>query len=335
MNIAPLSPRPPEISVAEPITPAYERVKQMLFRPFDLGKWFTIGFCAWLAALGEAGGFNGGSFNNGSNHHYNNGSSLGETLQQGYYQSRDYVLSNIAWIAPLAIFVVLLTLTLWVVMVWLSSRGKLMFLHCIATNKAEVQQPWTHYAGVANSLCWFRLGLGVVGMVVMLPLMALIAIIILKMVMAGEANAPAIMLAVGLFMVFLLLAVVFGIIQKFLEDFVVTILFLRGGTCCSAWREFGGLLMARPGQFALYILFQIVLAMVIGTLVLFAVLLTCCIAGCVMALPYVGTVLLLPVLIFKRSYALYYLAQYGPQYDVFPKLPPPPPAPSALVPLVG
>ncbi len=42
-------------------------------------------------------------------------------------------------------------------------------------------------------------------------------------------------------------------------------------------------------------------------------------------LPFVGTVLLLPVLIFKRAYSLYYLAQYGPQYDVFPQ----PAAPSA------
>jgi hypothetical protein len=72
-------------------------------------------------------------------------------------------------------------------------------------------------------------------------------------------------------------------------------------------------------------------------LVIFAVLLTCCIAGCLMALPYLGTVLFLPVLIFQRSYALYYLAQYGPQYDVFP-VPPasePPPPPTTLVPLAG
>jgi hypothetical protein len=60
-----------------------------------------------------------------------------------------------------------------------------------------------------------------------------------------------------------------------------------------------------------------VLAMAIGTLVVFAILLTCCLAGCLMALPYIGTVFLLPVLVFKRSYSLYYLAQYGPQYDVF------------------
>ena len=75
------------------------------------------------------------------------------------------------------------------------------------------------------------------------------------------------------------------------------------------------------GQFALYILFQIVLGMAIGIIVLGAVLITCCLAGCLMLIAYVGTVLLLlPVLVFKRSYSLYFFAQFGPAYDVFAAL---------------
>ena len=60
---SPSSCRPREISVVEPVSPALERVKQMLFKPFDLAKWITIGFCAWLAGLGESGG---GGFNYGN-----------------------------------------------------------------------------------------------------------------------------------------------------------------------------------------------------------------------------------------------------------------------------
>ena len=55
MSIGPVSTPPREISVAEPVSPALERVKRILFQPFDLGKWFVIGFCAWLAQLGEGG----------------------------------------------------------------------------------------------------------------------------------------------------------------------------------------------------------------------------------------------------------------------------------------
>jgi hypothetical protein len=65
MTIGPVTNSHREISVTEPVSPALERVKTMLFKPFDLGKWFTIGFCAWLAFLGESGG--GGGFNNAFN----------------------------------------------------------------------------------------------------------------------------------------------------------------------------------------------------------------------------------------------------------------------------
>ena len=336
MNIGPVTHPAPEIGVAEPITPAYERVKRMLFKPFDLGRWFTIGFCAWLATLGESGGFNTGyNAHFGDNHR--NGGHPAESFRNFYFQSRDYVSENFYWLLPAAIFLILLGIALCITLTWLSSRGKFMFLHCIARDVAEVQAPWQRHAAAANSLCWFRLGLGLAGAVVMLPLLVLIAVVIVKMILAGEPNLPGIMLAVGLGMGFVLAALVFGIIRKFLEDFVVPIMFLRGSKCLAAWREFFDLLSGHPGKFTLYLLFQIVLAIAIGTLVLFAILLTCCIAGCLMALPYLGTVLLLPVLIFQRSYALYYLAQYGPQYDVFhePPTPEPPPTPTTLAPVVG
>jgi hypothetical protein len=44
------------------------------------------------------------------------------------------------------------------------------------------------------------------------------------------------------------------------------------------------------------------------------VLLTCCVAGCFLAIPFVGTVLMLPVLVFDRAYSLIFLAQLGDGY---------------------
>lgn len=108
-------------------------------------------------------------------------------------------------------------------------------------------------------------------------------------------------------------------------------MFLRRKPCLDGWREFGRLLTAQPGEFIVYLLFQIVLAIALGLLVLMVVLVTCCIAGCLLILPYLGTVLLLPVLVFKRAYSLHYLAQYGPEYDAFA----PPPAPPPVAPEPG
>jgi len=324
MAIGPVSNSHREISVTEPVNPALERVKMMLFKPFNLGKWFTIGFCAWLARLceGGGGGFNSG-FNNGINSHNQN--RIGDSFRHFYEQARQFTLDNLYWIIPAAVAAVLLLLALWVLLLWLSSRGKFMFLHCVALDKAEVSEPWSRFAQQANSLFWFRLVVGLIGMVLMLPMLVVIAVLIVWMILRGEPDLDGIMTAVGLGLAFFMLAIVFGLVRKFTTDFVVPIQFLRGGKCLAAWRELWGLLADHAGLFTLYILFQIVLGMAIGIIVVAAVLITCCVAGCLMAIPYLGTVLLLPVLVFKQSYPLYFLRQFGPSYDVFPPKPPAPP----------
>ena len=324
-SIGPVSNRPREISVAEPVSPALERVKLMLFQPFDLGKWFVIGFCAWLAYLGEGGGGGGGGGNFGNN--FNGGKHSHETaadVRHGLELAWSYVLNHLYWIVPVAALFILLCLALGILILWLNCRGKFMFLHCVALNKAEVVEPWNKFAREGNSLFWFRLVLGLIGAVLTIPLLVIPAVLILRMVFRGEPDVGGIMTTGVLVLVFFGVAIVFAIIRKFTVDFVVPIMFLRGEKCWTAWKEFYGLLSAHPGQFTLYILFSIVLAMGIGVLVLTFMLVTCCFC-CLMLLPFIGTVVLLPVLIFKRAYPLYYFAQYGPQYDVFP----PPAAPPA------
>src|SRR6185503_13938102 len=138
-----------------------------LFQPFDLRKWFVIGFGAWLAHLGEQ-GFQG-SYNYGSRH----GQRGGGDLQRQFEHAKDYVMSNLGWIVPLVVGVVILALALGLLFLWLNSRGKFIFLHCVALNKAEVAAPWHKFAREGNSLFWFRLVIGLVGLVLTLPLVAL------------------------------------------------------------------------------------------------------------------------------------------------------------------
>ncbi len=332
MPIGPISDSHRQISVVEPLSPALEHVKKMLFQPFDIGKWFVIGFCTWLAGLGESGGASG-NFSQRYNNSTNNNISA-ETMRHGFEQARKYTLENLYWIIPLAALLILFVLALWVVLLWLNSRGKFMLLHCVALDKAEVVEPWNKFGAHGLSLFWFRLVLGLIGMLLMLPVLGVIAVLILKMFLQGIPIIGVILVVVGLSLIIACLAIVLGLIQKFTIDFVIPIMYLRGGTCLEAWSEFWGMLCGHAGLFTLYILFQIVIAMAIGVLVLFTIILTCCIAGCVMIIPYLGTVLLLPVLVFKRAFSLYFLRQFGPNYDVFPPPPMPPPvAPTGLQPL--
>lgn len=303
-----------EISVTTPVGQAIDRVKRMLFQPFDIGKWFVIGFCAWLASLGESGAGFHGNFRSGR------GSRAGgpRNFRDFIDQSMDYAMQNLHWIIPTVVVVVVLMLAWGILVTWLSSRGKFMFLHCVALDQAEVKRPWREFASEGNSLFWFRFVLGLIAMPLCLPLLAAIGFVVGQMLYRGNAEQGGIVLAAVLGLVLLLFAVCFWLIGKFTRDFVVPIMLLRRTKCTIAWREFLGLLTANAGHFTLYVLFQIVLAIAIGFLLLVVIIVTCCMAGCLMSLPYLGTVVLLPVLVFERSYSIYYLAQFGSSYNVFP-----------------
>jgi hypothetical protein len=306
----------PTISVIAPISRAIERVKEVLFRPFSASKWFTIGFCAWLAYLGRGGG--GANFN--VPHRGHGGA---EQARAELWRAHDYVLDHLYWIVPAAAALILLGLTLWVLFTWLNSRGMFMFLHCVARNRAEVAEPWKQFGPQGDSLFAFRLGLGFVSMAVLLPPLLWGVVKSLRMFMDATWDARGVRDVILLGAAWLVGVIVFGIVRRLTNDFVVPLMFLRRKRWREGWAEFWCLLAAHPGEYVLYLLFQIVLAVAIGVIVVAAVLATCCIAGCFLALPYLGTVLLLPVLVFVRSYSLCYLAQYGPQYDAFAPAEPP------------
>jgi hypothetical protein len=296
------------VSVIDPIGPAFERVKTILFRPFDLGKWFVIGFCAWLAYLGSGGGGGGGGGRAGRGSY---------DVQEGLGQAKHFVMENLHWIIPVSIVVVLLFIVVWLAFTWLSSRGRFMFLHCVAHNKAEVSTPWTKFRQHANSLFLFRIVLGLISFVVLgLPILFAVGCIV--MMIAGDgALAIGILGGVLIGLIILVGSIIFGVISKFTMDFVVPIMFLRTTSCTAGWREFMALLSVNKARFLIYILFKLVIGIAIGAIIFTAVLVTCCCAACFLAIPYIGTVLILPVHVFTRSYSLLYLKQFGPEFDVF------------------
>jgi len=319
---------PAQVSVIAPIQPAIEHARRLLFQPFALGTWFTIGFCAWLAGLGQA----QFTWMNPRVPFSHGGQASPLPSWQGASESwervRDAVMSNLYWVLPLAAVLACLIVAFCLLMVWLNSRGEFMFLHCVVLGRAEVAVPWRQHARQARSLFLFRLALGLIAAVLMLLLLATVIVFVVEIIRQGATPLASLLplLAAGLALVGM--GIGFGVVAKLTRDFVVPIMFLRGGTCREAWRELLGLFAGSYHLLIIYLLFQIVLALAIGIMVLVAVIASCCIAGCLLVLPYVGTVLLLPVLVFHRAYTVHYLAQLGPQVDLFRAAAPAPASPA-------
>jgi hypothetical protein len=295
----------PKISVIDPVNDAFNRVKLLLFEPFEMKKWFVIGFCAWLATLGKGGGGGGGNYSN--------------TPGGGNFDEfKNVIINHLPVVIIVGTIIILFILAITLLVLWLSSRGKFMFLHCIANNKAEVKVPWHKYRSEANSLFVFRFAAGIIAFIV---IALLVGTVIFGVVLLGGSGGqmgfigiPAIVVSI-LFLIPIAIAI--AVFFKFINDFVVPIMYINRCTCTEGLGQFWELLKLNKWNFTLYVLFQILIGIVISTIIIAVVCMTCCIAGCLMVIPYIGTVVLLPVLVFARSYSLYYFGQYGRSYNVF------------------
>jgi hypothetical protein len=290
------------VSVVEPVGKAIEEVKTILFSPFNLEKWFTIGFCAWLTFMSLIiPGF--------------------QEIIGSVREEKEWVITNLTWLIPLTCFVVTLIILIGLVLSWLSSRGQFMFLHCVAKNKAEVSIPWTKYASHGNSLFLFRIVFGLIAFVIIVLYMVAVGLGIFFLAggMGGahEVSAPVILGIIVGGIGYVMLLILFVVIYRFTLDFVVPIMYLRMIPCTTAWREFLEIVSARKGALFVYLLFQIVIGIAVSAVVLAFALVTCCCACCFMMIPYIGTVILLPILVFERAYSLHYLRQFGSDFDVF------------------
>jgi hypothetical protein len=311
----PMNPINTHVSVIDPINPAVERVKLLLFAPFDLGRWFIIGFCAWLAQLGR---WNGGGGGEGRG----NGT---RDFASGFREAKDAFAAHYAVIIPVGIIIAVLVIGIALLLTWLSSRGRFMFLDCVARNKAHVREPWYRFRNHAASLFAFRVVVGFITVAIMLAIVVAGTILSVATHASGF-SAAAIVALISLGLLLAIVIILFLIIRLFTKDFIVPIMYLHAVSCTQAWRMLLDVTSWNQGRFILYVLFRIALWMVITAFVTGIGCMTCCVAFCIFAIPYLGTVALLPIRIFERAYSAYYLSQYGPQFNVFA---PPAPAPAA------
>jgi len=108
-----------------------------------------------------------------------------------------------------------------------------------------------------------------------------------------------------------MVVVVLAYVYFFAESFVTVIMHRRRLTVMAAWRQFHQLFQAHPGHFVAVGLMKFVLEIVTGFVVVIAGLLTCCVGFVVMAIPYIGTVLILPTYAALRYYDLEWIGQFA------------------------
>jgi len=297
------------IAYLEPFGRAWERMKLALFRPFDLHKWFVVGFNAFLAGLAESRNGSAGGRGRGD-------MSFREFLDLPN-RAWDWLTSHPGWFIAIG-FLAVVVIAVAIVLLWLSSRGKFMFLDNVVHNRAEIAKPWREFQREGDSLFLWRLVFGFVSFAIFVAFIVFFFVGARQLYDAGFGRRVPILFLVGMGLTFLVLLIIIGYISLFLNDFVVPIMRKERLSTVAGWRRFLQLLGHYPFRFIFYGLIIFMFYMLFVVLVVFAGLITCCIGWLILVIPYIGTVVTLPFWYTLRAFSLEFLAQFGPEYTVFP-----------------
>ena len=325
---------------------AWHKMLIMLFKPFNFVKWVTLGFCVWIAQLGEGGGsggnFNFSSFKNDHSEKNANDAFLNALNQifngdSGNFFTRtaeqcQITVGILAWIcAGVALFIIII-IAIAIATTWLKARFEFILIDNLIYDRTEIVTPWKRFKTPANSAFLWMVLIGfITAAIVAFSLTFELFTILpwLKSCLARKTlmwpdETTLIILACSV-LLSVVLTLFIWLVNFFFREFVIPVMYWQNLRSLEAWKVFLALLSNNRFTFFKYIILTIVFSVIAGAAILAAGIATCCIGLILLAIPFVGTVLILPVSVFFRLFGLELLAQFGPEYNI--PVPPPPPLP--------
>ncbi|MGE5313159.1 MAG: hypothetical protein ACM3Q4_00535 [Acidobacteriota bacterium] len=298
------------IEYLAPLSRAFARMKTILFTPFDLGKWFALGFTAFLAHLTDSNG--GGGGRGGAPH---------DVDWDWFFNLPDFLSVWIAehqvWVALIGAGLILI-LGLVVVLIWLSSRGTFMFLDNVVHNRSLIVRPWQEHAHHGDTLFLWRFALTFFSLFLFLEFLVVGFFTARSIYFHPDHVSSKILTLAGLAFLGLACFLILLFISKLLIDFVAPIMYRDNISVIDAWQKFLHLFSDHPFAFILYTLFSIGLHILVVIIIAIGGLITCCLGFVLLIIPYIGSVLLLPVTVTFRAFSLEFLEQFGEEFTIFP-----------------
>jgi len=259
-------------SAVDALMPAWEHTKRVLFSPFRARKWLKLGLIAFLAGvIGGGGGGGGGGGNFGGPSGGPGGGGGGPDPAALWAQVVDWYHAHAAEVLAGATAAGLLIVGLSLVMLYVSSVFRFIFLESVITNETRIRESWHRNRAEGLSFFWWRLGFGTLAFLFVAIVVGLPAALIILPMSGGPGGPPGatsivgmvlgVLVAIGLG---LIAAVVLGVINALTRDFVVPLMYLRRIPVLAAWRQCWGLVTGHKGGFVVYFLMKAVAAFVSG-----------------------------------------------------------------------
>ncbi|MBO7655157.1 MAG: DUF4339 domain-containing protein [Kiritimatiellae bacterium] len=278
------------------LSEAWERTKEVHFRNSSAARWFSIGFCAWLASFSFK--INGRMFENTAKLNP-------EWINNHLLSPKGLIIAGVlggVWLA----FVILFA--------WLKSCGEFMFIHRWYHPDAKLNESWAVAQKLGQSVWRFRLTVLLCSIAISLPIIFQgWRIAICPLWQAGwkwESIAPVLPITILLGCMLCLVGLIVSMLMELLSDFVEPVMYSRQISVCAAWRAAFSLCNKHPLSVICFYLVKMGAAFLCALALILLIICTLLLAIIPLMLPYLGAVLLLPVSYLFRGYAICYLRQW-------------------------
>jgi MFS family permease len=251
------------ISAADAVSPAIQRTRDFLFRPFNWGTYLKLGLVAIITE------------GTGSNFHSHTSSQGGHA--PGHGPSGTPLFHLTPEMVAVIVAAVLAAIVLSFVICYLVTRLRFAFFHCLVNNSTEIRPGWRLYGAQAARFFWLNVVVGfcflLLVVLVALPFVAGFWRLIHEIPPGGQPDPWLLLsLVLPLIPVILLLVLAGILVDIILRDWMLPHYALDDATAGEAWAEVWDCIRAEKRQFFVYALLRVVLP-TIATIGLIVVLL--------------------------------------------------------------
>ncbi len=299
-----------DISYLECFEQAFSKMKKSLFENFSIKKWFIIGFAAFLAGLSGKFFFTGNGFQYQIDDFDINSATykIDSVIQ--------WLKSNPIWFI-FALFSILFVLILYFVLLWVSSRAKFVFLDNVLNDSLKIKNPWKKYSKQGNTLFVWRFLFSIFCVLLIAGIVGLFFLTSINPntmeIRSGMAVWNFILLV--LFSIFCVLLI--GYVYLFLDNFIVPIMYKHDLNILKAWKMFLKLYYKHPISFLIYGILYVLIYLLFSALILALGFMSCCLIFILLLIPYISSVITLPVSYTLRLLGVEFISQFGKKYNLY------------------
>jgi len=240
------------ISAADSVSLAFQRTRDFLFRPFAWGTYLKLGLVAIITE-----GLGSNIHGSGSDH---NKPSIHTPDMGAPFHFEPYMI-------VVAIAAVALAMVITFFVVYLITRLRFAYFHCLVHNIKEIRPGWEIHREQAGRFFWLNVGVGfgflVVMMAIALPFIKGFAKLAEETHQGGSFDWGLLLsLILPLIPILALLALAGVLSDVILRDWMLPHYALEDATAGEAWAEVWHNMMAEKKQFIVYTILRLVLPLI-------------------------------------------------------------------------